>query len=281
MDTLDLPGGSTQVIRNYIGFTVWLFVTCLALSCIGCQSSLPARKPPSPLPQQEPLVIQDGYQIYSESGMVFIKKNNLPVKTIYLGESDLEVAYRLSSKPLGQPPLSDYQIDSAVVLSDQEQHYVVLLKPQVELLMKYPRPHHAEGPSIHIEKEANRLYFYTGGWLVKSYEVSTGKMPWYTPEGSFQIANKMPYPKGRDPEAPMGTRWMGLAVPYALDERGNKWDGGADPRSPLGTKFGIHGTNDESTIGTHASGGCIRMYNHNVNELYDLVDIGTPVRIVP
>ncbi|MGB4304605.1 MAG: L,D-transpeptidase, partial [Syntrophomonadaceae bacterium] len=95
------------------------------------------------------------------------------------------------------------------------------------------------------------------------------------------IVNKMPFPKGRDPESPMGTRWMGLAVPYSKDERGNKWDGGDDPRSPLGQKFGIHGTNDESTIGIPASGGCIRMYNKDVNELYDLVDIGTPVQIVP
>ena len=146
-------------------------------------------------------------------------------------------------------------------------------------MLKYPRSLHDEGQSIRIEKSQPPLSL-ADGWLLKSYKVSTGKMPWYTPEGDFRIVNKMPFPKGRDPESPMGTRWMGLAVPYSKDEQGNKWDGGDDPAPPR-SKFGIHGTNDESTIGTPASGGCIRMYNRDVNELYDLVDIGTPVQIVP
>lgn len=224
---------------------------------------------------------QDGYQIYEQSGLVTIKKGNLPIKNMRLDETDLELAYRLSAKPSGQSPLMTYSINSAVVLAGPSQHYVVQLEPQARLLLKYPRPVHLEERSVRIEKEANRLYLYEDGWLMKSYQVSTGKMPWYTPEGSFRIINKMPYPKGRDPEAPMGTRWIGLKVPFSKDQRGNKWDGGDDPRSPVGQKFGIHGTNDESTIGTHASGGCIRMYNQEVNELYDLVDIGTPVQIVP
>lgn len=269
------------MVRNFIHMIGCLLITWLFFSFAGCQSTPPAQKPPSPPESQKPLVTQDGYQIFAESDTCSIRKNNLPVTTIRLGEENLEVAYRLSSKSVGQPPLMNYQIDSAVVLSGQNNHYVVQLQPQVKLLLQYPRPHHTEGRSLRIEKEASRLYLYKDGWLMKSYKVSTGKMPWYTPEGSFQIVNKMPYPKGRDPEAPMGTRWMGLSVPFEKDERGNKWDGGEDPRSPVGQKFGIHGTNDESTIGTHASGGCIRMYNQDVNELYDLVDIGTPVQIVP
>ena len=42
----------------------------------------------------------------------------------------------------------------------------------------------------------------------------------------------------------------------------------------------IHGTPEEGLIGKKASHGCIRMFNHDVIELYDLVQEGTKVNIV-
>ena len=44
-------------------------------------------------------------------------------------------------------------------------------------------------------------------------------------------------------------------------------------------KYGIHGTTKENTIGRSASHGCIRMYNRHIKELYDIVQVGTPVII--
>ena len=44
--------------------------------------------------------------------------------------------------------------------------------------------------------------------------------------------------------------------------------------------YGIHGTNNPDSIGTAASSGCIRMRNSDVEELYSLVQVGTPVRLV-
>ena len=41
----------------------------------------------------------------------------------------------------------------------------------------------------------------------------------------------------------------------------------------------IHGTNHEEQIGTAASHGCIRMRNADVAELFDLVEVDTPVVI--
>ncbi|MBT9590381.1 MAG: L,D-transpeptidase [Thiobacillus sp.] len=41
----------------------------------------------------------------------------------------------------------------------------------------------------------------------------------------------------------------------------------------------IHGTHEEHKIGTPASHGCIRMKNEDLAELFDLVDVGTEVRI--
>lgn len=44
--------------------------------------------------------------------------------------------------------------------------------------------------------------------------------------------------------------------------------------------YGIHGTNNPSSIGKAVSNGCIRTYNNNIIELYNLVPIGTPVGIM-
>lgn len=41
----------------------------------------------------------------------------------------------------------------------------------------------------------------------------------------------------------------------------------------------IHGTNEEDKIGTPASHGCIRMRNADMADLFDRVEVGTPVNI--
>ena len=44
-----------------------------------------------------------------------------------------------------------------------------------------------------------------------------------------------------------------------------------------GGEYAIHGTNRPQSIGGFVSYGCIRMYNHDIVELYRLVAVGTPV----
>jgi lipoprotein-anchoring transpeptidase ErfK/SrfK len=56
---------------------------------------------------------------------------------------------------------------------------------------------------------------------------------------------------------PIGTRWMGLSK-----------DG-----------YGIHGTNAPASIGHAASHGCIRMRQQDLEELFDLIPVGTAVKI--
>ena len=63
---------------------------------------------------------------------------------------------------------------------------------------------------------------------------------------------------------------------------------GGDPGNPLGTRamyldwpaYLVHGTHDTRKIGRQSSSGCIGLYNHHVEELYELVKIGTQVRLV-
>ena len=48
-----------------------------------------------------------------------------------------------------------------------------------------------------------------------------------------------------------------------------------------GTEYRIHGTNDPSSIGKHMSSGCIRMTNDNAIDLFNRVQIGTKVVVLP
>jgi lipoprotein-anchoring transpeptidase ErfK/SrfK len=44
-----------------------------------------------------------------------------------------------------------------------------------------------------------------------------------------------------------------------------------------GGDYAIHGTNNPGSIGGFVSAGCIRMYNHDITDLYERVSVGTPV----
>jgi lipoprotein-anchoring transpeptidase ErfK/SrfK len=79
-----------------------------------------------------------------------------------------------------------------------------------------------------------------------------GKPSTPTPKGNFKIINKAINPGG-----PFGARWLGL------NKKG----------------YGIHGTNNPSSIGKAVSNGCIRTYNQNIIELSNIVPIGTEVLI--
>ena len=62
---------------------------------------------------------------------------------------------------------------------------------------------------------------------------------------------------------------------------------GGDPRNELGSRwigfkpsYGVHGTIFPESIGKAESHGCVRMNNKDVEELYGLVVVGTPVKII-
>lgn len=110
------------------------------------------------------------------------------------------------------------------------------------------------GTRLIVNTTLRRLYHYRGTQLVRVYPVAVGKPSTPTPTGDYKIITKILNPGGV-----LGTRWMGLSIP----------DG----------NYGIHGTNNPASIGTAVSLGCIRMYNHDVEELFSQVNIGTPVHI--
>jgi hypothetical protein len=46
------------------------------------------------------------------------------------------------------------------------------------------------------------------------------------------------------------------------------------------TDFRLHGTNEPETIGTKVSSGCIRLFNHDIIDLYNRASVGTPVIVL-
>ncbi|MCX7747615.1 MAG: L,D-transpeptidase [Clostridia bacterium] len=109
--------------------------------------------------------------------------------------------------------------------------------------------------SITVNTSAKTLSLYRDGSLFKTYPVAIGAPSTPTPKGSFRVKNKAANPGG-----PFGARWLGLNAP--------------------GGGYGIHGTNNPSSIGKAVSHGCVRMYNKDIIEVYNLVPVGTPVKIV-
>ena len=66
--------------------------------------------------------------------------------------------------------------------------------------------------------------------------------------------------------------------PYGTDQR-RIADILGTHKLEMGDGYLIHGTNEESSIGAAVSHGCVRMYNADVQRLYELVPVGTPVFI--
>ena len=131
---------------------------------------------------------------------------------------------------------------------------------------------------IIVDKSANMLYWYRKGRFRARYPVATGREPHFTPEGDFTVAVKIADPPGQDALKPaLGVRWLGLAVPLDADKRPKP----QDERAPAGQKYGIHGTDEPESIGEHASGGCIRMRNADIEQLYEQVSLGTVVQVIP
>jgi len=120
--------------------------------------------------------------------------------------------------------------------------------------------------SIFVDKSQNVLTLKSGEEVVKTYVVSTGKNN-STPVGTFKITNKLTDPTwfkagavvpASSSENVLGTRWMGFDL----------------------SGYGIHGTTEPQTLGQQVTQGCVRMANHDVEELYIIVPTGTEVTIV-
>jgi lipoprotein-anchoring transpeptidase ErfK/SrfK len=130
------------------------------------------------------------------------------------------------------------------------------------------------GQVIVVRLSQEKLYLYDKMKLKKTYSVATGQPAYPTPTGHFEVITKEVNPTwinpardtwGKDeppkigpgPGNPLGTRAMALSAPGIL----------------------IHGTPEDWSIGHAASHGCIRMHMWDVEQLFPMVSVGTPVII--
>lgn len=110
-----------------------------------------------------------------------------------------------------------------------------------------------------------KLALTEDGRVLKVYSIAVGASVTPSPTGTLKIVNKVIgptyYHKGKvippGKSNPLGDRWMGL--------------------SQYG--YGIHGTNVPSSIGKAAPHGCFRMGKQDVEELFNLAQVGDTVEI--
>jgi lipoprotein-anchoring transpeptidase ErfK/SrfK len=134
------------------------------------------------------------------------------------------------------------------------------------------------GKAIVVSRTTNRLWLYDDFKVERTYPVATAKFGFETPPGAWTIIAKVENPTWHNP-------CLGQPGCWAANEPAEI---GPGPGNPLGTRalyldapgIRIHGSPEDSSIGSWASHGCIRMHIPDSEALYPLVPVGTPVYVI-
>ncbi len=148
-----------------------------------------------------------------------------------------------------------------------------------------PRPARRE---LVLQLGARRLLVLEAGRELRRFPVAVGRPGWETPVGQFQVmelvadpiwehpATGVHVPPG--PQNPLGSRWIG----FHRDCRGRRGFNGVEVLTVEGcVSAGFHGTPQRDSVGRAVSHGCVRLFDEHVRELFELVQLGTPVTVQP
>ncbi|HEX5591843.1 MAG TPA: L,D-transpeptidase/peptidoglycan binding protein [Solirubrobacterales bacterium] len=132
----------------------------------------------------------------------------------------------------------------------------------------------AEYPSyLTLDRATFTLRLWQHLKLAKEYTVAVGMEGLETPEGLYAIQEKEENPVWHVPMSDWAGSLAGQTIPPG-------------PSNPIKARWmgiyegaGIHGTEETYSLGSAASHGCVRMAIPDVEELYDLVEVGTPIYI--
>lgn len=151
---------------------------------------------------------------------------------------------------------------------------------QITVPTIYILPPFRKGIVINLP-ELRLYYFAPDGQSVTTYPVGLGRMAWRTPLTSTYVIKKEVDPTWHVPAS---------IKQYVLEKTGQELPDEVPPGPDnplghyamyLGTKgYLIHGTNQPWSIGRFISSGCIRLHNKDVEQLFQIVDVGTPVHII-
>ena len=177
----------------------------------------------------------------------------------------------------------------------------MLKKKKILTLLLFSVISYAESAHIEVDISEQRLYLIENSLIKASYPISTSKYG----EGSIENSFKTPLGKhsikemiGEEAEintiftSRINTKRSATIIDQFEDTDNDyvtsriMWlDGEEDGLNKGGNVDSfrryiyIHGTHEEGLIGTKASHGCIRMFNYDVIELFNFVNIGTKVLI--
>lgn len=134
----------------------------------------------------------------------------------------------------------------------------------------------AQPGTVFVKTQERRLYLVLGDGTAIRYPVAVGR-PGKQWEGSTRVSGKHISPAWSPPEE---VRADNPGLPDVIP--------GGLPNNPMGPRaltlaggeYAIHGTNRPNSIGTFASYGCIRMYNEDILDLFERVQVGTPVVVI-
>lgn len=118
----------------------------------------------------------------------------------------------------------------------------------------------------------NKVYLYEDQKITHEWTVATGQPEYMTPTGLFEVELKRYMPTWVNPAPDTWGANMPATIPPG-------------PGNPLGLRainwtapaIRFHGTSATYSLGYNASHGCVRMANEDVIELYDMIDVGTPI----
>lgn len=164
------------------------------------------------------------------------------------------------------------QIEDAV-LDARADHTIAAkthsVKPEItggEVAAKYPS-------YLTLDRATFTLRLWEHLKPAKSYTVAVGQEGLETPEGLYAIQEKEENPTWHVPESSWAGSLAGQDIPPG-------------PSNPIKARWmgifegaGIHGTEETWSLGSAASHGCVRMSIPDVEELYDRVEVGTPIYI--
>lgn len=130
--------------------------------------------------------------------------------------------------------------------------------------------------TVIIDTPNTYLYYVLGNGRAVRYGIGVGREG-FTWSGVQTVARKSEWPD-----------WYPPAEMIARQPYLPRFVAGGES-NPLGARamylgnsaYRIHGTNAPSTIGGRVSSGCIRMLNEDVIDLYERVNIGTKVVVLP
>ncbi len=124
----------------------------------------------------------------------------------------------------------------------------------------------ATAVEVRVDLSEHRITVTKSDRILFGMPAATGAPVSPTPPGEYFVTDRIAFSGGY-----LGTFAFGIS--------------GIQPKLPPGWSGGnqlaIHGTNDPSSIGRSASAGCLRVSERSLDRLKPLLQLGTPVIVVP